>query len=219
MLVCAGDADTGYYGRANPANTDSSSAAAAAASAPTPAAATDNAAHCKPQPGATHCNILQHTATYCNTLQQTMQLTANPNQVQYTATYCNMLQHTATHCNRQCSSLQTPTRCNTLQRTATHCNILQHTATYCNTLQHTMYLTANPNQVAPLYLFHVSGCWRNDCHRAAAALRCIMHCVVVCSSMLQCVAVIALLLHCAAATLRCIMHCGVSCISIGLSFW
>ena len=40
------------------------------------------ATHCNIlQHTATYCNTLQHPATYCNTLRQTMQLTANPNQV------------------------------------------------------------------------------------------------------------------------------------------
>jgi len=117
------------------------------------------------QHGATHCDILQHTAALalCSRLRVLdVYCTAT-----YTASYCNILQHIATYCNtapllsheadrahaNTQYKLDTATRCNTLQHTAApkslntqykldrvrivHCNMLQHTATRCNTLQHT----------------------------------------------------------------------------------
>jgi len=83
--------------------------------------------------GATHCNILQHTATYCNN-----------------TTLCNNIKATLLGAKRVAGARNRPVAvcCSVLQCTAVccsvvqcvaakHCNTLQHTAAQCSTLQHT----------------------------------------------------------------------------------
>jgi len=84
--------------------------------------------------------------------------------------------------------------CSTLQHTATHCNTLQHTATHYNTLQHTPETkTSSTNNRIASRLLRVLSCiefWEcklNDsfCYYCVS---CVLQCVAVCCSVLQCVA-------------------------------
>jgi len=109
-----------------------------------------------------HCNTLPHTATH----------------LQHAATRCNTLQHTATHCltpHHTCDTLAA--YCSTLyirnevyiyqnrhyQHTAAHCNTLQPTSTHCKTL--------------------AAQCSTPYTQKEA----CMLQCVAVCCSVLQCV--------------------------------
>jgi len=120
------------------------------------------------------CNTLKHTAPHCNILQHT-----ECNAVRHAATNCNKL--TATHC----STLQ-HTHHNALQHTATLQDWMQHTATHCNTLQHTA--TLQEHSARPSHL-------QADIFKSQLAIQVtelhdfVLQCVVVCCSVLQCVAV------------------------------
>jgi len=161
---------------------------------------------------ATHCNTPQHTRTHCNTLQHT----ATQNcQTQWPPP--SRVSHTATHCN-------------TLQQTVTHCNTLEHTATRCKTKQRRIVKHSCLCQVEgflPTHFIRMRGvtpsqvcCSVLQCVAAhfmyvcCDSFICVLRCVAVCSSVLQCAACMCgVTLHMRVAVSCSVLQCVAVCCS------
>ena len=139
-----------------------------------------------------HTATLQHTVTNCNTLQHTV---THCNTRKHTAIRCNTLQHTATYCN----TLQhTSTRCNTLQHSTTLCNTLQHTATLPHTDTHRDDLCLKKELIScqassftrRSFRPNTIWCWEDLLAIRVVKFGCVLQCVAVCCSVLQCAALV-----------------------------
>ena len=96
----------------------------------------------------------------------------------------NTLQHTTTHCN-------------TLPHTATDYHTLQHTTTHCNSLPHTHSFRAcnvqclevrnSTAKLLPLVCVSKSSVKCSSCQPYHLINLCVLQCVAVCCSVLQCV--------------------------------